>query len=573
MARTHEPNAEHPRFEKLRREIQDLYFRRNPELWPIFADPTCQQITAFRQRGLLPAEAMTSYPDGPMLGERLRATSSLPPRGRHPSDGPDPLLPFAASLSKNWEDPACVENVITMASDPAIFGMMLGTLANPNLVYYDYAEMAAELEKAVIRQIAELAGYDPDRSTGIFTQGGTMCNLYGYLMGIRKSLPMSRLYGVGARQDYRMINSQGGHYSNMTNLSLLGVNIRDKVIRVRMTDRNQIDLANLEEHLRACFRLGCAVPTIMLTMGTTDTFAVDDIESVWRLREALCEEFEVTVKPHIHVDSTVGWPMLFFVDYDFGRNPLRINSQTLFGLAHNAELFRGLRYADSFAVDFQKWGYVPYTSSLVMIRDRADLDALNHDPENFSYFEPGLRSHTHMQSTIECSRGAAGVFGAHAALNYMGVRGYQIAIAHCLQNANYLRHRLADCRSIKVIAPDNQGPSVCFRIYDPEAVSDAEAEFAYEQAFVDSPEYLDRVAANTDFHRQGFIARRKHGLLTNWVQSVGHSSYSPTGDFMVFPGEKAVFVNPLTGRRQIDAFIDKLHDQLCETVDFHCRAI
>ena len=41
-----------------------------------------------------------------------------------------------------------------------------------------------------VMQMANLVGYDPDQAAGIFTQGGTFCNLYGYLMGIRKSMPI-----------------------------------------------------------------------------------------------------------------------------------------------------------------------------------------------------------------------------------------------------------------------------------------------------------------------------------------------------------------------------------------------
>lgn len=37
-----------------------------------------------------------------------------------------------------------------------------------------------------------------------------MCNnLYGYLFGLRKSMPNSKHLGMAADQDYRIINSQG----------------------------------------------------------------------------------------------------------------------------------------------------------------------------------------------------------------------------------------------------------------------------------------------------------------------------------------------------------------------------
>ena len=462
---------------------------------------------------------------------------------------------FAAALSKNWEDPASVENVITSPSDPALFGSMAGILANANLVHPEYSEMAGELESMVIRQMATLAGYDPAQATGIFTQGGTFCNLYGYLLGIRKSLPHSRELGLEYGQDYRIINSGVGHYSNMTNLSLLGVNIRRKTIRIRATESNDMDLAYLEQQLAACFQLDCVVPTIMLTMGTTDTFGVDRVQPVCEIRDRLCRQFEVPVKPHIHVDSAIGWPLIFFLEYDFQKNPLRINAATLPGLRRNVERFRELRFADSFTVDFQKWGYVPYTSSLVMIRDRADLKALEHDEEYFSYFEKDIEGQTHLHATIECSRGAAGLFGAYTALHYLGVEGFQRLIANTLQNANYFRFRLGCVPGVKLMASQNHGPSAGFRMYDPESVSDPDAEFAFECRRRDEPDYRNRVEHNSRYHRDIFLRRGKIGLYTNWVEFIAHTDYDALGRCGAIPGEKAVFMNPRTRYEDIDRFI------------------
>ena len=57
-------------------------------------------------------------------------------------------------------------------------------------------------------------------------------------------------------------------------------------------------------------------------------------------------------------------PIIFFLDYDFNSNPLAINDITLEGLRQNVAKFKHLKYADSITIDFHKWGYVPYTSSL-----------------------------------------------------------------------------------------------------------------------------------------------------------------------------------------------------------------
>lgn len=547
-----------PAFAARFQRIRDLYFSRNPRYWPCFGEPGFTRVNAFRASHLAPDARLAAYPSGARLAEEIKLASTIPQDSQPPDSAPRSMIEFTAALSKDWENPSSAENVITMPCDPAIYGAMMGALANANLVYEEYAGMANELEKLVVRQIATLAGYDPARAAGIFTQGGTFCNLYGYLTGIRKSLPEAKDYGMGYTHDYRMINSQGGHYSNITNLSLLGVDIRKRAIRIKISENNNIDLPDLEQSLRACFVAGCAVPTIMLTMGTTDTFAVDPVQAVHDLRNRLCEQYDIKVKPHIHVDSAIGWTMLFFLGYDFEANPLGINEATLRGIRRNVALFSELKYADSFTVDFQKWGYAPYTSSLVMFRDSNDLKCLESDPENFCYFEDELQGHTHLQSTIECSRGAAGVFSAYAALNFLGIEGYQTVLAHCLQNAGYFRHRLRQLGFVKVVAPENAGPSVGFRIYDPRRVPDAELEFDWELQLKSEPDGAGRLAANNRYHRQVFQDRGKVGLYTNWVSFIARTGYDDKGRYQRLPGEKAVFMNPATTRREIDEFIERI---------------
>ena len=333
------------------------------------------------------------------------------------------------------------------------------------------------------------------------------------------------------------------------------MDIQKRTIRIKLTPDNDMDLDDLEQQLRACFRLGCAVPTIMLTMGTTDTFAVDRVKPVVELRDRLCEQYEIAMRPHVHVDSAIGWSMLFFLDYDFARNPLANRAETVAGLQRNVARFRELRYADSFTVDFQKWGYVPYPSSLVMFKDKHDLKYLQHDPGEFSYFERGLQGHTHLQSTIECSRSATGVFGAYAALRYLGVDGYQIILAHCLQNADAFRRRLRQFPHVKLVVPGNQGPSVGFRIYDPARVQNADSEFAAECRVIGSEPCRARLAENSRWHRHLFETRSNHGLFTSWVEFVAHTDYDEKGACHRIPGEKAVFMNPLTTGRDIDNFI------------------
>ncbi|MDC9765157.1 pyridoxal phosphate-dependent decarboxylase family protein [Proteus mirabilis] len=545
-------NAE---FEKKYRDVITHFFSRDPQYWPIFQDKTIQSITQFRKTMTNDKEQLQRYENGQALFDRLMADGQIQQHINYPENDPNELLMLVSTLCKNWENPLAVENVIAMPSDPGVYGSILGLMGNPNMVYCEYSGVADVLEKVTIKKVAKLVGYDPEVASGVFTQGGTMCNLYGYLFGLRKSMPNSKHLGMAADQDYRIINSQGGHYSNMTNLALLGVDVNNKTIRIKVSEDNTINLEHLERELRACFTVKCKVPTIMLTTGTTDTFGVDDVKGVCELRDRLCEEFEIAVKPHIHVDAAVGWPIIFFLDYDFNSNPLAINDITLEGLRQNVAKFKHLKYADSITIDFHKWGYVPYTSSLVLVKNGNDFVALENDPENFTYFEHELEGQTHLQSTIECTRSGVGIFGAYSAMHYMGIEGYQTIIAHCLQNANYMRHQLLAMGNAKVIVPQNQGPSVGFKLYDPNLVSDPNVAFDLESTCATDKEAYDFMVHNAQWHRKLFLQRGKKGLFTNWVDSIACSKYAKNNRYVYIPGEKAVFMNPNTERSHIDNFL------------------
>lgn len=565
-----------PEFMKKMDKIRADFFSRNPDIWPIYRDPGLAHILKNTLDFRSDEVSAVGYPDAERLLDMIETDSVIPPSPLDPRrDGIDPALLFAATFSKQWNNPASVENVVTLPSDPAVYGSIIAMMVNPNLVCKEYSVMANKLEKYVVRQIAALAGYDPGRADGLFTQGGTFCNMYGYLFGLRKVIPETESLGFDAENNYRFICSQGGHYSNYTTLSVMGANIAEKNIKIKLDHFNRMDLDDLEKQLRACYLLGCKVPTILLTMGTTDTFGIDRVADVCRLVDRIHREFVAQlpklsdrvgekhqaqlVRPHIHVDSAIGWAILFFLDYDFERNPLHINDKTVSNLKKNVELFEGLKYADSFTVDFHKWGYVPYTSSLVMVRDASSFEALKHDPEYYCYFDRSEMTHSHLQSTIEASRGAAGIFGAYAALRYLGMEGFQTLIANSLQNAAYFRHGIDESPGAVLLAPRNYGPSVTFRLYDPTAVSDKREEWETELRDATAPENRERIKRNTLYHHSAYQRRDHQGLYTSWIEFSAHTDYDAEAKFERIPGEKAVFFNPLTTHGEIDAFLAKLH--------------
>jgi len=169
-------NQLHPRFEQHYCAVKAKFFSRDPELWPLYRSLEIQPLLHSRRE----TPAVNHH-----LLKLLTTRDEVPRFSRYQGKPFDDVALYAAQHSKNWDDPRSVENVISTPCDPAIHGGLLAMIANPNLVYGEYAGMAAELEKLVVRQIASLVGYSTEQATGIFTQGGTFCNLYGYLLGLR----------------------------------------------------------------------------------------------------------------------------------------------------------------------------------------------------------------------------------------------------------------------------------------------------------------------------------------------------------------------------------------------------
>ena len=217
---------------------------------------------------------------------------------------------------------------------------------------------------------AGLIGYDPERAGGVFTFGGTGTSLYGVKLGLEKACPDAIHNGVSG--DAVILVSDTGHYCAANIAGWLGIGTRN-LVTVPTTDDNEIDLVRLEEAARKALTEGRKIAAIIATMGTTDSFGLDDLQAIAALRDALADEFQLAYRPHIHADAVIGWAWSVFNDYDFEGNALGFRPRTLRALAGACRRIRHLALADSVGVDFHKTGFAPYISSLVLVKDRTDM--------------------------------------------------------------------------------------------------------------------------------------------------------------------------------------------------------
>src|SRR5690606_4311307 len=97
------------------------------------------------------------------------------------------------------------------------------------------------------------------------------------------------------------------------------------------------DLSELKRTCREAIESGKTIACIIGVAGTTSNMAIDDFENIQKIRDRLVHDYQLSYIPHIHADSVVGWPYLYFSDYDFNANKLEFSDDALKNIKNAAE--------------------------------------------------------------------------------------------------------------------------------------------------------------------------------------------------------------------------------------------
>lgn len=360
-----------------------------------------------------------------------------------------------------WGHPRTQINVVPPPSIPSVIGSLLPAIYNPNLVSDDTSFGLMLTEAAVAAMASRLIGYDPEQAAGVFTFGGTGTVLYGAKLGIEKAFPDAMDTGVPAGG--ALLASGQSHYCRLNVAGWLGLGEANVVqVPTHLTNDIRIDL--LEKACRDLLDQGRRIVALVATMGTTDAFGIDDLDAIADLRDRLVEDYDLDYTPHIHADAVIGWAWSVFNDYDFEDNPLGFRPRTVRALASARRRFSRLHRADSVGIDFHKTGFAPYVSSLLLVRNRADMQLLVRGREQMPYlFQSGER-HPGVY-TLETSRGGSGVLAAYANLRLFGRTGLRVLLGHLVEMAEALREHLEGHDSTTVLNDDGVGTVTVFRVY------------------------------------------------------------------------------------------------------------
>jgi glutamate/tyrosine decarboxylase-like PLP-dependent enzyme len=417
--------------------------------------------------------------------------------------------------------PCTQQNVVTQPSIASLIGVLLASLYNPNLSWDDYSRRVALAEVETVAMTARLLGYDPSRAAGIFTFGGTGTTLYGVKIGLEKAYPNAMREGVPG--DVVVFASDASHYCRYNVAGWLGIGTQNLETVPTIPD-GSIDLVALERCARQALENGKKIAAYVVTMGSTDSFGLDDLERIVELRDRLVQEYRLPYRPHIHADAVIGWAWSVFDDYDFEANPLGFRPRTIRALAGAGRRLRHLHLADSIGVDFHKTGFTPYVSSLFLVQNGDDLSLISRTPEQMPYLYH-FGEHRPGMFTLETSRAGTGVLAALANLRLFGKEGLRATIGHLVEMTQLLREHLEGHGATTVLNRDNFGTVTLFRVY-PKGVDTFSIK---QQEFQDSA-FRDTLRRHNDFNRRIFDhvhaeALAGRGVIISLTDCYRHTSY------------------------------------------------
>lgn len=203
--------------------------------------------------------------------------------------------------------------------------------------------IGVQVEQQIAKWMAEALGY-PGGASGVFMTGSSLANFAAVIVAKTNALgTQTRAEGLGPLVSPLIAyTSSEAHKCVARAMELSGIgsaNLR----KIAVDPLGRIDIAALERAIADDRVSGLTPFLVVATAGAVNTGAIDPLE---RLSEIASKE-----GLWFHVDGAIGAMAAF-------SPKLR-------------PLLRGIEASDSVALDFHKWGQVPYDAGFLLVRDGA----------------------------------------------------------------------------------------------------------------------------------------------------------------------------------------------------------
>ncbi len=220
---------------------------------------------------------------------------------------------------------------------------MMVDISNEYAGIYFASPGGVTMENELIKWMSSIFGY-PETTVGNLTSGGSIANL----IALTSARDHHQIKGAKIEKSVIYLSEQTHHCIHKA-LKIIG--LEDVIIRhIQVDDRSRMSPEDLNQHIQEDKIKGLFPFMIVASAGTTDTGAIDPLNSIADISQA----------NHLwlHVDAAYGG---FFIITDLKK-----------------DRFKGIERSDSLVVDPHKGLFLPYGIGAVLIKNKKAVYHSHH---------------------------------------------------------------------------------------------------------------------------------------------------------------------------------------------------
>ena len=236
---------------------------------------------------------------------------------------------------------------------------LLAAAVNPNVGAWALSPIASEIENESIRWLAQFMGL-PGKWDGVLVSGGNMANIVGFFVARKAKATWDiRAKGVADPESRRLVLYGSAEMHTWINKAADMAGLGTAAVRwIATDDELRMRPDELRKQIAADRAAGFHPFLVVGTAGTVGTGATDPLPEIAKI----CKEFDLW----FHVDGAYGAPAVALDDA-------------------SADL-KGLRLADSIAIDPHKWLYSSIEAGCLLTRHPDALrDAFAFKPPYYQF--------------------------------------------------------------------------------------------------------------------------------------------------------------------------------------------
>jgi aromatic-L-amino-acid/L-tryptophan decarboxylase len=358
-------------------------------------DQVAELLCTLPERPVAPNESPTAL-------RALLGSSSLPEHGYDANSLINEATELLFEHSVFNGHPRFMGFITSSGAPIGALGELLAAAVNPNVGASLLAPMATEIEAQTVRWITEIIGYPPNCG-GLLVSGGNMANFVCFLAARKAKAGWDvRTCGMSAENSRRLLvyTSSETHTWVQKAADMFGLGT-DSIRWIPVDEELRMDTTVLRKQIQEDSEAGHQPFLVIGTAGTVSTGAVDPLPEL----AAICREYGLW----FHVDGAYGAMAAILLD----------DKESMV----SPEL-RGIREADSVAVDPHKWLYAPLEAGCALVRTPELLrDAFSYHPPYYNFDEDATATINYYEYGPQNSRGFRAL-KVWLALRQAGREGY-----------------------------------------------------------------------------------------------------------------------------------------------------